>query len=245
MPLKHLTETILVAALGAVLILTGILLPTLPSLPEGILPWMLLFFLTLLYPLALYPLFKRNRADNAFRLLHFLPAALAVIWLVLQILLARVPTVAPLLHGFLFAWTLPGVAVSFLFIVIFVLRVIRRRVPRLTFLALLFLPFVLLSTLGEAAFDGQKRIAAVLWQGNWWDITGARSSRSSLSSRSASSRPVIASSRGRPVPYLAQSSSSSRPKRLPSAGPELPLLAGSVLALSLGRMQGRAVRRRL
>ena len=97
MPLKHLTETVLVALLGAVVILTGIALSTLPFFPPGVLPWLLVFILTLAYPAAVYPLLKNNRADYEFRALHFLPALAALLWLFFATLMLRFPRFAVLL----------------------------------------------------------------------------------------------------------------------------------------------------
>src|SRR3989338_4009325 len=86
MPLKHFTETFLVVLLGAVIALTGLLAATLPPLPEGALPWGVLFVLSIIYPLLLLPLFQRRRADNSFRLLHWFPAMLLLVWLFSRIL---------------------------------------------------------------------------------------------------------------------------------------------------------------
>ncbi len=251
MPLKHLTETVLVAALAVAVILTGMLLPTLPPLPQGILPWLILFFLTLAYPLSLYGMLRRNRADYSFRVLHFLPAILAAFWLVLQLLMLRVPGIGSILRGYLYAWTLPGVALSFMFLMAFILHVIRRRETRLTILAILFLPFLFLSTVSERTGDGTGAIASVIWQGDWWDITGSASSsrsgevamQSSSVSLSRASTPVAASSRSSAVPFFSQGSSSSKPPRLPSAGLGLDLLAVTLAALYMGTVHRRAKNR--
>ena len=84
MPLKHFTETFLVVVLGAVIALTGLLTATLPNLPDGALPWAVLFILSVVYPLSLYSLFQRRRADNTFRNLHWFPAGMLLVWLMLQ-----------------------------------------------------------------------------------------------------------------------------------------------------------------
>lgn len=245
MPLKHPTETLLVFILGIMIVLTGILLSTIPALPRGMLPWLMLFFLALSYPLAFNPFLRRNRADYAFRFLHFAPAAMALFWFLLQILTMRFPALGTVLRGYLFAWTLPGVAVSFLFLGLFVLHVIRRWEVRLALLAALFVPFMIISTLSETTMDGSNRLAAALWQGNWWDVTDTASS--SVPARSqdvegGTSSPLRMSSSSRP---LVMSSSSSRPTRLPSAGVGLDLLAVTILALYSGTLHRRAARRRV
>ena len=91
MPLKHATETFLVFLLGAVILLTGLLLSTLPDLPAGAVPWTILFVLSILYPLALFALFRRRRADHAFRLLHWFPALMLLLWLGVEIVALEVP----------------------------------------------------------------------------------------------------------------------------------------------------------
>ncbi|MFA6038927.1 MAG: hypothetical protein WCV62_06800 [Candidatus Peribacteraceae bacterium] len=248
MPLKHLTETLLVFTLGIAIVVTGILLPTLPPLPQGIVPWLIMLFLTLAYPVALYPFLRRNRADYAFRFLHFAPATMAIFWLLLQMISLRVPSAGSVLRGYLFAWTLPGVAVSFLLLALFILHVIRRRETRLTLLAFLFLPFLLLSTVSERTMDGSGRLAAALWRGSWWDVTGAASSpggsgsEGSSSVGTSSSLPVATSSSARPP--IAMASSSSKPPRLPSAGLGLDLLAVTMFGLYAGTLHRRAARRR-
>lgn len=253
MPLKHFTETVLVVILGVAVILTGILVPTLPPLPQGILPWMILFFLALAYPLGLYPLLRNNRADYAFRLLHFLPAALLVIWLGLQIAVLQVPTAVHWLHAFVFGWTLSGVIVSFLLIAAFVLHVIRRRIPRLVFLGILLVPFLVFSLLAQRSTHGNPRLASVLWHGTWWNIIATEGSSSSIafapsssstgnqSSHAALPPPPSRSSSSRPL--FVQASSSSKPSHLPSAGPEFDLLVLTVLALSSARWHRRLARR--
>ena len=86
MPLKHTTETFLVFLLGIVILIVGLLLPTLPDLPAGAVPWTILFVLTLLYPLSLFFLFRNRRADHALRLLHWFPAAMMLVWITIYVL---------------------------------------------------------------------------------------------------------------------------------------------------------------
>lgn len=235
MPLKHLTETVLVFTLGLVIVLTGILLPTLPSLPPGILPWMIIFVLTLLYPISLYPLLKRNRADYFFRLLHFLPVAMATLWLLLELLMLRWPSVRSLLSVYLFAWTLPAVCISFVLIAWFCLSVIRRRFPRLFLLGLLLVPFLALALSSQGVWQGDRLLAGVLWRGGWWNITGV--AQQTQSGATASSRPPILAGSGHSLPPVVfrpgQGGSSSRPTRLASAGPEDVMGAVALLLLPM------------
>jgi hypothetical protein len=243
MPLKHPTETLLVFLLGLVIVLTGIVLPTLPLLPQGILPWMIVLLLTLAYPLSLYGLLKRNRADYTFRLLHFLPALMAGIWLILALLGLRFSPARFLLRVYLFAWTLPAVIVSFLLIAAFCLEVIRRRVPRLILLSVLLVPFLVLGIVGSR-FQTSTKIASLLWRGEWWNITG-QPLPASQSGAVVSSHAVIASSRQSEPPVFG--SSSSRPPSLAGAGPEdvLSLIALTFLPLYTAVLHQRARKRLL
>ena len=106
MPLKHLTETILVIVLAIVVCVTGMVLPSLPPLPQGVLPWAIVFLLTFAYPAALYPFLKRNRADYTFRLLHFLPTLLTLLWFLAELVALYIPPLAFLPRSFTFGWTL-------------------------------------------------------------------------------------------------------------------------------------------
>jgi hypothetical protein len=241
MPLKHLTETVLVFVLGLVLVLTGVLLAAIPALPQGILPWMIVLVLVLAYPFSLYPLLKRNRADYAFRVLHFVPAILAILWLLLELATLSVPSVRSALHVFTFGWTLGGVAIGFILLAVFCLHVIRRRLPRLFLLALLFVPFVAFG-IGSERWKAPQHLTAFLWQGDWWNITGTERTGTEsgrhipliLTGSVRSSSPIV----------FREGSSSSRPKHLPSAGPETDIaFVASLLALYSGVLHHRAMKR--
>jgi hypothetical protein len=167
MPLKHLTETLLVAGLAVVLILTGIVVSSLPMLPGGLIPWAVAFGLTLLYPFSLYGLFRRNRADNLFRLLHFVPALLAGLWFIIQLLVLRSPALLWIYTAFVWGFSLLGVGLALLLLAGFCLHVIRRRVARLTVLGLALALFLLIGIAGETVGDAPVRtqLASVLWGG--------------------------------------------------------------------------------
>jgi hypothetical protein len=266
MPLKHLTETLLVLLLSVVVIVTGILLPTLPPLPLGILPWGIVFVLTLVYPIALYPFLKSNRADYSFRLLQFLPAALTLIWFCLSLTAEQFPAVQVLSETFTWGWTFFGVALSFLLILVFCLHVIRRRSSRISILAGLFVPFLLLALLSEG-LHGTPRLTAFLWQGSWWDITGSGSLGGSGKDLAYSPHPAeeewrrkiremeeseAQSSSGSSIsmssihvspPIAFQGSSSSRPKRLPSAGFGWDAVIVAMLGIYTGVLHNRAKKR--
>lgn len=170
MPLKHFTETFLVVVLGAILALTGLLTATLPHLPDGALPWAVLFVLSIIYPLSLHSLFQKRRADNFFRNLHWLPAGILLVWLVLEGL-ALGSSVDPVkLRFYTWGWSLLPVALSFVLIVMFVLKVIRRRVPRLSFLALILVPFAAVAIFSEQGGRYEQELTAVLWEADFWKV---------------------------------------------------------------------------
>ncbi len=246
MPLKHLTETILVIALAVVIVVTGIFIPTLPHLPQGTLPWLILLALALAYPLSLYGMLKRNRADYAFRFLHFVPAILVCIWLVLELLIFRVPAVRAVLRLYLFGWTLAGVGLAFILLAAFILDVIRRRETRLTALAILFLVFFFFATFNERKPGAPNQLAAVIWQGNWWDISGSEMAEVSSPSSSVGGQANSTSSRkiamvtSSSAPFVAVPSSSSSSRQQSSSVPASSSRASSVpLSSSSSRLSSR------
>ncbi len=172
MPLKHSTETLLVLLLGAVTILAGVLVDTLPLLPEGILPWAMIFVPLLAYPFALSPTFRENRAEHTFRVLHFVPAVLALLWLLIQLASLIEPEVLRLHHWYTWGWTSTGVVVGFVFLLWFCLRAVRRWAARMSLLFLIVIPFIVLGTVSEEFADWDQQLAQVLWRGTWWDISG-------------------------------------------------------------------------
>jgi len=170
MPLKHFTETFLVVVLGAVIALTGLLTATLPNLPEGALPWAVLFILSVIYPLSLYSLFQRRRADNTFRNLHWFPAGMLLIWLVLQGAVVGSAIDAESIALYAWGWTLGPVLFGFVLLVLFCLKVIRRRIPRLFFLGLILIPFAAAAFLSEQDGNWEQELASVLWSADFWQV---------------------------------------------------------------------------
>jgi len=177
MPLKHFTETVFIIILGLAIVVTGFLVSLLPLLPEGILPALILLGVTLLYPFVLYPFFRANRADNAFRSFHFAPAAIVLLWMLLQGLALWMPKLQSLTSLFIWGFALGPVLVAFFLLMIFCLSVIRRWVPRLAFLTLILVPFVLLGVASTLNYHWDHQVATRLWQGTWWNITSTGSAR--------------------------------------------------------------------
>ncbi len=163
MPLKHRTETILVVVLALATIVTGVLLATLPAIPDGFFPWAGIFVATVLYPALLYPLLRSNRADYSFRALHFAPVAMTIVWMLLQIIQLQLPDLHLLSRIYTFGWSAIAVAATFVLLIAYCLEVIRRRVPRMSFLAFLFFPFLALALMSERSGRWNTELAALLW----------------------------------------------------------------------------------
>lgn len=182
MPLKYSTETALVLLLGAAIIITGVVTAILPPIGVTVVPWVIAFIASLLYPLALYPLFKERRADYEFRALHFVPAFMLAVWLGIQLLLSFLPFFEVLLDSYTWGWSLFIVAAAFVLLILFCWRVLRQRVPRLTVLALIFLPFLALGILGERN-RWDSKLAQLIWSdqtGTGVIIAGNTSSQDSM-----------------------------------------------------------------
>jgi hypothetical protein len=171
MPLKHPVETTLVFLLGLALAVTGLIIAVLPPLPYGALAWGIAFLVANAYPLALYTLFKRRRADYEFRALHFLPAILLFVWLVLELLIRSWPDVAHVQRWYTWGWALPGVLLAFVLLVSYCLSVVRRRGQRLFLLALVLIPFLVLGA-GSRQWDIGHRVTALVRSGVMMLATG-------------------------------------------------------------------------
>ncbi len=168
MPLKHTTETLLVFILGLVVAIFGVLTASLPGLPSGGLPWGILLALAILYPLGLYPLFKKNRADYAFRWLHWFPAFILLLWLGIEVSAKVFDPAVKLQSLYQWGFTFGLVTLGFIGIAAFCLHVIRRRLPRLLLLLVVFVPFVVVAFAGERDRGWNKMIAGVLWEADFW-----------------------------------------------------------------------------
>ncbi len=173
MPLKHFTETVLVILLAAMLLLTGVALDTLPLLPEGALPWAIAFAVSVFYALVLSPTLKKNRAEHSFRLLHFLPALMLILWLIIQVLALREPRALIAHHWYTWGFGILAVTAGMLLLIAFCVNVIRRRLPRVTILFLLLLPFTAFAFVSERSLHMDQRLSEVVWRGDWWNIVGS------------------------------------------------------------------------
>lgn len=178
MPLKHFTETFLVVLLGVIIALTGLIVSTLPPLPMGAIPWVIVFVLSVIYPLALTPLFQQRRADNAFRLLHWFPAVMLLVWLAFELIAIYVSPAAGLgaAASYTWGWTMTAVVLGIILLAVFCMKVIRRRLPRIALLAALLVLF-LGSAIASETTDAQweTELASVLWGSEWWQQFGSGS----------------------------------------------------------------------
>ncbi len=165
MPLKHDTETRLTILLGVMIALAGVVCAFLPPVSVSVWPWVIAFALSLAYPLLLYPLLRSRRADNFFRLLHFFPALMLLLWLVLELLAAAFPSLQILQTVYTLGWSAGGVIVGFLLLTAFSLRVIRQRTRRIPLLLSLLTLFLVVGAVSDAA-EWDRRFVASLWNGD-------------------------------------------------------------------------------
>ena len=168
MPLKHATETVLVFVLGLVIAIFGVLTATLPPLPQGGLPWVVLLAIAVLYPLSLTHLFKKNRADYAFRWLHWFPVLILILWLIIEIIAKVYEPARTVQSYYQWGWSFGFVSIGVLGIMIFCLRVIRRRLPRIILLLVVFVPFAVLAFAGEGKRNWNGVLASALWDASLW-----------------------------------------------------------------------------
>ena len=153
MPLKHHIETRLIALLGAAIVATGVFLAFVRPIAGG-LYFGIALVLAILYPIFLYPLFKRDRADKVFRLLHWFPAGLLFLALVIDVV-AEYWGGAELLHAALrWSWGIIPVIVGVGALAWFCIDVIRRRTARLWILAILFVPYAYFGLSAQHAGPG-------------------------------------------------------------------------------------------
>ncbi len=238
MPLKHTTETTLVVVLAVAMALAGIVVAVLSLLTSPWMLWIAAFFISLAYPLILYPHFRDRRADYEFRLLHFAPAFFLLLWLLLTVLTPVIPFFGVVRAFMTLWWALPLVLLGFLLLAWFALHVIRQWPRRIGALLLIFLPFAFLAFLGQK-MEWNRQIAAILDTNTG---TGSSVSSGPIAANSARSGITI-TSKGMSRPPVAMGSSSSKPPQLPHAGVGLELFAMMVPAATCAAAQLKAMRR--
>ena len=123
-----------------------------------------------MYPLSLYSLFQRRRADNTFRNLHWLPAGILLVWLLLQGIVLGSTVEQDSVALYSWGWALGPVLLGFVWLVLFCLFFISRRPPRLIFLSLILIPFAAAAFLSEQEGNWEQELAAVMWSGDFWKV---------------------------------------------------------------------------
>ncbi len=245
--------------LALAICVTGFFLSFLRELPESLPYAITLLTVTILYPIALMPTFRSNRADYEFRLLHWFPASMAALWFIMQ-LAAPFAWILDILHlGFFFLWSIALVALGLFFIGMFAAHVLRRSRMRIALLFAIFIPFAILAFGAEQSFWNRRMQAFVFPSDSTEAIrfvsrrvrrlsrlvyqpvstTGAALQNASMSKTmssipssqvSSSAIPAYTVLPPRSSRGLSSSSSSvQKPDRLPKSGPELILVLGLLL----------------
>ncbi len=186
MPLKHHTETAYLLVLAIAIAVAGIAASLLPKLPAGLPYWLGLLFLSAVYPLILTRTFKENRADYEFRMLHWFPAAIFVLWGILEMLSPRFKPLYILELGFLYLWSLPLVVLGIAFIILFALHVIRRSRLRVTVLSLILILFCAGAVAAEA-MNWNAKLQAVIFPKNSTEFVATLRTRTEQAGRFVSS----------------------------------------------------------
>lgn len=232
MPLKHQTETTLVVVLGVAMALSGVVVAVLSFLSAPWLLWIAAFFVSLAYPLVLYPHFRERRADYEFRLLHFAPALFLLIWMALTVFTSVVPLLSFVRASLVFAWALPLVAVGFGLLTWFCLHVLRQWPQRLLMLGLVIIPFSLLGFVSDH-FHWNAQIAAVL-------EVSPRDESHQIAVRATQSGIRILS---QGMTHTSSGVIAARPPHLPHAGGGIEFFAILVPAATSAAVHLRAMRR--
>jgi len=247
-------------SLALVMCIAGFLIGVLPDLPLAFPYWLLIALLTLAYPLALSRTLRANRADYEFRMLHWLPFIMSILWIAFQFLGPKARILKIFQMGFFFLWSLPLVAVGIAFLIIFSVHVIRRRRIRIIVLSLFLALFTIGAVTSEAmGFDYHirrtiypeypKLMATVQdtvhnLRTAIATLTGTAAETSSSSRSSSSVRSVIAITTSSAAMNTASSLSSVRPTKLPASGPEAAgMLAATLLGLYMASVHMRAKKR--
>lgn len=238
MPLKHSTESVYIGVLALLIVLTGIALAVIPALPQGLAYFGILFIVTLAYPLFLVPTFRNNRSDYEFRLLHWFPFAMVVIWGAFHMLSSVATFFAFLLTALLFIWSLPLVFLGLLLLALFCYSVIRRRTPRLVFLGALFGLFLIAGVLSHTMDWNDTVKTALLKRAPLIAGTGSGKTIASVDTSDSSSEGSVMSGKSSSKKMTAQSSS--RAPNLPHSGPaETAAIVVTLLGLYTAVLQKR------
>lgn len=256
--MKHHTETAFVIALGAAIALTGALATLLPPLPDGFLYWGLLMLLAVAYPLSLRPFFRSNRADHEFRVLHWTPALMLVLWFLVDVL-SGFGVLTILKTGFFFAWALPLAVLGIGLLMLFSWHALRRWQTRIPALAVVLVAAAVFGIASEvmawnppltAAIYQQRpasKIAATHYEKFVASVTGGtpRSPVAVVTTDTAKPKIAVIDSGTIRVQDPATPPVTRKVERLPKSGPEdvAAILFASLLGLYCFVVHSRAQRR--
>jgi hypothetical protein len=212
MPLKHKTETAYIAVLAAVIALAGFGLALLPPYPAGVLPWLMVWVISLLYPLVLLGTFRKNRADYELRLLHWFPFAMLTLWALAQGIGMVQPVALAIYRWLTVFWSIPLVLLGLLLLSLFCMQVIRRQSSRLSIIGGVLVLFLATGSIVACVRSPENTGADITGSGS--TILSSSSKMSSrASSQSVSSR---SSSRQSTQTSLGAFQSSRRSERMQS-----------------------------
>jgi len=167
MPLKHPTETLLMFLLSLAIVATGVVMSILPAFPDGAAFWGIAWIVSVAYPVFLYPFLRLRRADYVFRVLHFVPMTMLLLWMVLEVGSLYSGDIEVVRAWYMWGSGIIAVTVSFVLLSFFSWNVIRQRGLRLVLLTFVFVPFAVLGV-GESQFGMQSNFTGLLTQVSEW-----------------------------------------------------------------------------
>lgn len=212
MPLKHRTETLLLTLWFLVTAATCILVASLPVLPEGFLPWLIVTLLAAAYALVTVPFLRSQFASGALTAMHLVPVTLCVVWFALQ-LFKNVPGASVFLHAL--SWknaiivAVPLLMLGFWFALLSLRRVLLRTLIGAAVLG----AFLFLTWLPGQHGSLDRQLTAWLWT-----PSASSSASSQASSQGSSSVVSSASSRSTAATTSASSIASAEESSSRSAG---------------------------
>lgn len=225
MSLTHRTETLVIFALSLFTAAVGLLLASVPALPSGFLPWLIVTLFAVGYVLLVLP-FLRARAASSFLVwLHVLPIVFCVLWFLAQLLHKGVGT-----HGVatLISWKNSAIFVipALLLTIWYAVVSLRRVLLRVLLGAAVLGAFLFVSFWPGRLGPVDQRLAAMLWTPavRIASVSSVASSVSSSSISSKSAKSVVSSMRS------SRAASSAMSAQLASSSSSTAGLLGRVVA---------------
>lgn len=153
--------------LSLAIVATGAAMSMLPAFPDGAALWGIAWIVSVAYPVFLYPFLRLRRADYVFRVLHFVPMGMLLLWMVLDAGSLYSEDVQLVRVWYTWGSGIIAVAASFVLLSIFSWSVIRQRGVRLLLLTFVFVPFAVLG-IGESQFGMRTNFTGLLSQVMEW-----------------------------------------------------------------------------